>query len=217
MARQDDIEALLAQIAPLFLEIAEDAQEASAEFGATEWARKYLTRTAAVNQVSGTARWRMVGDGIVIRQTELPAGVELSTSDGEQNQGRYYLRAPELAVLLTIRRKPHGPDEQPAFLQLQLEGVSDVAPVDYGDEIVIYLAVPPLGSDPRFEVATRGKETIRYRLRDLTPVDEEGNGSDVTNLGADDTPPGPSVGSTRDEDVEEDDDDRGEDSATPPG
>jgi hypothetical protein len=204
MARQDDIEDLLRQIAPLFLEIAEYAQQAAYDLGETNWARSHLVRTAAVNQVCGTARWRIVGDTIVSRQVELPPGVELSTTDEQQNQGRYYLRAPRLAVVLTIRRKPHRPDEPHAFLQLQIEGVAELAPVDFGDEIVIYLAVPPLGQQPKFEVATRGEETISYRLIDLVPEDdEEGIEAKVENLPASPPTAGPVVSSAIDDDREE--------------
>jgi hypothetical protein len=148
----------------------------------------------------------MVGDGIVGRQAELPAGVELSTTDEQQNQGRYYLRAPRLAVVLTIRRKPHSPDEEHPFLQLQIEGVTALAPIDYGDEIVIYLAVPALGRQPKFEVATRGQETISYRLIDLLPEEaEEGIETDVENLPADRPAASPIVTSTIADDREEDD------------
>lgn len=224
MARQDDIEELLRQIAPLFLEIALNAQHASADLAKTEWARRHLVRTAAVSQVSGTARWRITGDGIVGRQAELPDGIELSTTDAEQNQGRYFLRAPRLAVVLTIRRKPHSSDEKPAFLQLQLDGVNELAPIDYGDEIVIYLAVPPLGHPPKFEVATRGKETVSYRLLELIPADrEQGNEPTVENLPDSGPPAGPHVSSAMDDDREGTEDDReedkedGEDEARPPG
>lgn len=200
MARQDDIKKLLRQVAPLFLEIAKHAQEAAAELGETEWAREHLVRTAAVNQVLGTARWRIVGDGIVTRQSELPTGVELSTTDEEQNQGRYYLSAPQFAVVLTIRRKPHRSDEESAFLQLQIEGVNELAPIDYGEVIVIYLAVPPLGREPKFELATRGKETISYRLIDLVAVDrEEGIEPEVENLPTNRPAAGPVVTSAIEE------------------
>lgn len=171
MARQDEIEDLLRQIAPLLLDIGRNAQTAAADLGDTTWARTNLSRTASVNQVAGTARWRMVGDGIVGREAELPAGLAISTTDEEQNQGRYYLVAPDLAIVLTIRRKPHRDDEQPSALQLQIQGVIESAPIAYEDEIVVYLAVPPLGQEPTFEVATRGKHTASYRLIDLIDDD----------------------------------------------
>jgi hypothetical protein len=135
MARQDDIEGLLRSIAPVFRSVALDAQNAAEEFKATEWARKHLSRTAAVNQVAGTGRWRIVADKIVARCAELPHGVELSTSDGEQNQGRYYLRAPDLAILLTIRRRPHREEDKPKILQLQMTEVLAQAPIDFDDEV----------------------------------------------------------------------------------
>lgn len=167
MARQDEIEQLLRDVSPLFLDIASGAQQAAAELENTEWARRYLSRTAALHQVSGTARWRMTGDGIVARQEELPEGIKLSTCDKEQNQGRYYLQAPDLAVVLTVRRKPHRDDEKPKFLQLQLEQALDAAPVAFQEQVVVYLAVPSVGNAPTFEVATRGQQTLSYRLADL--------------------------------------------------
>lgn len=174
MARQDDIEELLRSIARLFRSVALDAQTAADEFKATDWARKKLSRTAAVNQVAGTARWRIAADGLVARSVELPRGVELSTSDGEQNQGRYYLRAPKLAVLLTIRRRPHREDDQPKILQLQMTEVLAQAPVDFGDEVVVYLSVPPLGREPRFEVVSRGEIVSTHELCDLVEVEQAG-------------------------------------------
>src|SRR5919202_1260865 len=116
MTQQEQIEDLLRRAAPLLLDIAEHAQFASAELGDTDWGRRYLARTASVNQVAGTARWRIVGDNIVRRQHELPADLQLSTCDEEQNQGRYYLRAPQVAIVLTIRRKPHPDNEKPEAL-----------------------------------------------------------------------------------------------------
>jgi hypothetical protein len=174
MARQDDIEGLLHPVAPLFRSIALDAQTAAEEFKTTEWAREHLTRTAAVNQVAGTARWRIAADGIVKRSAELPRGVELSTSDGEQNQGRYYLRAPNLALLLTIRRRPHGEDDKPKILQLQMTEVLAEAPIAFDDEVVIYLSVPPLGKEPRFEVVSCGEVVSTYELFDLLEIDSPG-------------------------------------------
>jgi hypothetical protein len=217
MARQDDIEELLRRIAPLFLEIARYAQQAAAELGETEWGRAHLVRTATVNQVSGTARWRMVGDGIVTREAELPEDVELSTTDSEQNQGRYYLRAARVAIVLTIRRRPHPPDGHPVFLQLQIDGVNEVAPVEFDDDIVVYLAVPRLGYEPRFEVDVRGKQTISYRLIDLVPQDgDEGTPPPVENMPTG-SPPGPIVSSALDDDQEEHGDEHEEDSTQPPG
>jgi hypothetical protein len=200
MARQDDIEQLLRDVAPLFLDIAGQAQRAAAELEETDWARRNLPRTAAVHQVSGTARWRITADGIVARQAELPAGLQLSTCDKEQNQGRYYLRAPHVAVVLTVRRKPHRDDEQPNALQLQLQEVLEQAPVAFEEEIVVYLAVPSVGHAPTFEVATRGKETISSRLADL--VDDKGDAVVVRSLPK--LPPrGPKVTSTRESGQEE--------------
>jgi hypothetical protein len=167
MARQDDIEDLLRQVAPLFLDIAQGAQVAAADLPDTEWGMTNLTRTASLNQVAGVARWRMVADRIVDRRAELPAGLTLATSDDEQNQGRYYLVSVDAAIVLTVKRKPHKDDEQPEALQLQIQGVQALAPVAYNDEVVVYLAVPPFGQEPTFEVTTRGKEPLSYRLIDL--------------------------------------------------
>lgn len=199
MARQDDIEELLRSIAPTFRSVALDAQNAAEEFKATEWARTHLSRTAAVNQVAGTGRWRIVADKIVARCAELPHGVELSTSDGEQNQGRYYLRAPDLAILLTIRRRPHREEDKPKILQLQMTEVLAQAPVDFDDEVVIYLSVPPLGREPRFEVVSRGQIVATHELYDLIEVDQ----SSINEFSAPPAP-GPLVRSTLVRDKQED-------------
>jgi hypothetical protein len=207
MARQDDIEDLLKEVAPLLGSIASQAQEASAGLGDTDWARTYLTRTASVNQIAGTARWRMVGDEIVRRQHELPAGLELSTTDEEQNQGRYYLRAPSLAIILTVRRKPHREDDEPKALQMQIDEVLEQAPIDYGDKLVVYLAVPPFGQEPRFDVAARGKVAASHKLVDL--IDESNTGKDARDAKPEQFPqsaaPGPKVKSTLDEERAEED------------
>jgi len=216
MARQDDIEGLLRRIAPLFIDIAQRAQVAAADFADSGWARDNLTRTASVNQMAGTGRWRMVGDNIVNRQSELPAGLALTTEDSEQNQGRYYLADQELAVVLTVRRKPHPEDEQPAVLQLQIEGVLEQAPVDFGDEIVVYLAVPPLGKEPTFTVTTRGKEPITYQLIDL--IEDRAAPRDETLIEDLPTapPPGTIVRSTLDaEDVKDQSLNEGEEGRDP--
>jgi hypothetical protein len=167
MPREDEIEGLLREIAPLLLEIANGAQEAADELGATDWAREHLSRTASLNQVGGTARWRVTGDEVVARQGELPASICISTTDEEQNQGRYYLQSPLVGIVLTIRRKPHPKDEKPALVQLQMEEVLKQAPVAYDDQVVVYLAVPPFGHEPTFEVTTRGDKMMSYRLIDL--------------------------------------------------
>ncbi|MGH2936648.1 MAG: hypothetical protein ACRDPE_00830 [Solirubrobacterales bacterium] len=171
MARQEEIKSLLREIAPLFKSIASDAQRDAGALAETAWAKTHLVRDASLNQVTGTARWRMVGDRIVLRQGELPEGLELSTTDEEHNQGRYYLRAPKLGIVLTIRRKPHKKDDQPELLQLQIEEALECAPIDYGDKVVVYLAVGAIGTGPQFDVVNRGEVVHTYRLADLV---EEG-------------------------------------------
>lgn len=52
-------------------------------------------------------------------------------------------------------------------MQLQLTEVVSQAPIDYGDKVVIYLSVPPLGREPRFEVVSRGKVISTYELFEL--------------------------------------------------
>jgi|GEM_PF-5966408 len=173
MARQQEIKDLLREVAPLLHSIALEAQSAAAEFAKTEWAKKEMSREASVNQMAGIGRWRIVGDRLVLRQDELPEGIELSTSDEEQNQGRYYLCASKLGIVLTIRRKPHKKDEEPEFLQLQIEAAIDLAPVDYGDKVVVYLDVGPVGTEPEFHVANRGKVIDNLRLGDLIKEGED--------------------------------------------
>jgi hypothetical protein len=207
MTRQQDIKNLLRRVAPLFHEIALGAQADAAKFAKTEWAEKYISREASLNQIIGTARWRMVGDRVVLRQGELPDDLEVSTVDEEQNQGRYYLRAPKLGVVATIRRKPHKKDEEPELLQLQIEAAIDAAPVDYGDKTVIYLVVGPQGTEPQFDVVNRGELIDGYKLIDLIEGDED----QAPRTGQPDQlpggpRPGPEVRSSLDEeDVQEED------------
>ena len=172
MARQQDIKNLLAQVAPLLREIALGAQSDAAELAKTSWAREKISREASLNQIVGTARWRMTGDRIVTRQAEFPEGLELSTENEEHNQGRYYWRASKLGVVFTIRRKPHKKDEQPELLQLQIEAAIDSAPIDYGDKTVIYLVVGPLSSEPQFDVVNRGEVIDSYKLVNLIKDEE---------------------------------------------
>jgi hypothetical protein len=167
MARQQEIKDLLCEVAPLLRSVAQEAQKVSAQLARTEWAKTNMVRDASLNQVTGTARWRMAGDKLVQRQGELPAGLEFSTTHEEQNQGRYYLRAPKLGIVLTIRRKPHKKDDEPQLLQLQIEAALEYAPVDYGDKIVVYLVVGPAGTEPQFDVVNRGEVIDSYRLIDL--------------------------------------------------
>jgi hypothetical protein len=195
MARQDDIEDLLRQVARPFLSIAREAQSAAHELRDTDWARRHLTRTASANQVSGTARRRIACDLLVARQDQLNGLLEVTTRDSEHNQGRYYLRSTAVAVLLTVRRKPHDEDDQPAALQLQFENMRGL--VAFEDEIVVYLAIPPLSEEPRFEIATRGQEVIVHRLVDLIDRDDEADGGATTPFpGPRSLPPTPDVRST---------------------
>lgn len=205
MARQDDIEDFLRRFAPVCLRVATHAQSATTQLGASEWMHKTLPRTASANQVIGTARWRTAGDTLV-GMPDLPAGVEVSTTDQEHNQGRYYLRVPALGLLITIRREPHDPEEQPKVLQMQMETLIEQCPVAYDDEVVVYLSVPPKGHAPTFEVATRGEEPITYRLADLIE-DEDATKEQppISVLPPPQTPPpGPTVRSSLDHAEERD-------------
>lgn len=167
MARQQEIKSLLRDVAPVFRSIALEAQKDADELAKTDWAKAYIGREASLNQIMGTARWRMAGDRIVHRQGELPTGLELSTTYEEQNQGRYYLRAPKLGIVVTIRRKPHKKDDEPELLQLQIEAALEHAPVSYGDEIVVYLVVGAIGTEPQFDVVNRGEVVDSYPLNGL--------------------------------------------------
>jgi len=194
IARHEDIHATLARIAPLLLEIATDAQRASAELAHTDWAMTYLTRTASLNQIVGSARWRITGDSLVRRAGDLPEGIELTTTDEEQNQGRYYLGHPECALVFTIRRKAHRDEDLPGTLQLQLESVLAEAPPAYEDgATAVYLAVPPLGQDPYFEIKAKGADPLRLPLAGLLE-----NMPQPVELPTPEAPPaGASVRSTR--------------------
>jgi hypothetical protein len=167
MARQQDIKNLLIDAAPLFHSIALEAQKDAGALAETDWAKTHITREASLNQITGTARWRMVGDRVARRQGELPKGLELSTDEDEHNSGRYYLRGRKLGIVLTIRRKPHKKDDQPELLQLQIEQALEFAPIAYADEIVVYLAVGAVGTRPQFDVVNRGEVVDTYFLADL--------------------------------------------------
>jgi hypothetical protein len=209
MARQDDVEQLLRQVAQPLLPIAREAQTAAAEFRDTDWARRNLERTASVNHVSGTARRRIACDLIVARRDVFANLFEVITSDSEHNQGRYYLRSTSVAVLLTVRRKPHDEDKQPATLQMQFDNMREL--VEFEDEIIVYFAIPPFGEEPRFEIATRGEEVIVHRLVDLIARDDYDDDGDLglpVTLGPRPVPPTPGVRSTivSDDETAEDDD-----------
>jgi hypothetical protein len=176
MERQDEIEALLRKAAPVCYAVAKDAQRATTEIMEAEIVRKYLTRSAASNQVGGLAKWRIAGDMLVRRHSELPSELRLSTTDAEQNQGLYYFRSTRPAIVLTLRREPHLEKEEPQALQLQWASVIAEAEVDFGGPVVtVYLSVPPLGQEPRFEVTARG-ESLTYYLRDLMGGDGDAMG-----------------------------------------
>jgi hypothetical protein len=209
MARQDQIEDLLRQVSRPFLSIAREAQTAASELRDTDWGRHHLVRTASANQVSGTARRRIACDLLVDRQDEFNGLLEVTTSDSEHNQGRYYLRSTDVAAVLTVRRKPHDEDDHPAALQLQFDNMRDL--VAFADEIVVYFAIPPLGEESRFEIATRGHEVIVHRLVDLIDLgdDADSNGTRHPLPGPRPAPPAPAVRSTIVPKVEEDNQDDG--------
>jgi hypothetical protein len=192
MSRVDEIEDVLRQAAPLCLDVSRQAQNASAALRDTEWARVNLARTASANQVAGTARRRIACDQLVVRSGDFNGALEFTTSDSQHNQGQYYLRSQKVAIILTVRRKPHEEDEQPVSLQLQLADMRHL--VAFEREVVVYLEIPPLGKEPRFEIATRGQELISHRLIDL--IDD--NGPDampttIPTIGPRLTPPSPVV------------------------
>lgn len=177
MSQNDEIEALLRRAAPICLEVALDAQRAATEVMSTDAAKKHLTRTAAANQIRGLAQWRIVGDALVRRHSELPSELRLSTSDAQQNQGLYYFTSTSPAVVLTVRRDPHHEDEQPQALQMQMEAVLKEVEVDLGGPVArVYLKVPSMSGEPRFEVAAQG-EPLSYKLHDLL---DEGSGDVAT-------------------------------------
>jgi hypothetical protein len=55
---------------------------------------------------------------------------------------------------------------------MQIQAVLDQAPIDFGEEVVVYLSVPPRGKVPTFEIATKGKEVVSHRLVDLIDTDQ---------------------------------------------
>lgn len=168
MSREDQIKQALQDLAPWALSIAIDAQNSKNELGGNDL-RKWLPRRASENQVVGTTRWRRASDQAVMRTAEMAGDFALTSTDGDHNGGRYYWRSASLGVVFTIRQHAHKDDKKPDALQIQIEQVIKEAPVTYGDETTVYLCVPPVGHEPRFEVSTTGAEVVAYELRDLLP------------------------------------------------
>lgn len=174
----DEIEGLLRELAPPFLLFARNAQVAIDDFKQNDWARKHMKRTASLNQMAGTGRWRLVGDAIVERQSEIPDRLTLRSSDSEHNQGRYFLTDEHLPAVITVRSDPHKEGEEPEYIQTSLEGILEQAPVDFGELIKVYLSVPSAGHST-FEVATKGEAQLSYRLIDLVDEGRDSGGGEV--------------------------------------
>jgi hypothetical protein len=180
-ATTDEIEDLVREIAPFFYSIAKDAQVASDAFVETPWTREHIERTASLNQVSGTIRWRYMGDSIVRREAELPSRLTLKCKDSEQNQGRYYLIDERLNAVVTVRSEPHKEGEEPEYLQESMSDVLADAPVAFGSLVKVYLSVPATGH-PTFEVTTQGAGTVSYRLIDWIDNSRGDEGGEVVAL-----------------------------------
>jgi hypothetical protein len=204
MGRSEDVDRLLRRLAPLFHDVATNAQAAAEELLETDWAATHLHREAARRQVSGTARWRIAGDQLSQRHGELPEGVTISTSDSEQNAGRYAFDAADEAAVVTIRRHPHKKDEEPEYLQLRIGAILEAAPIDYGKEdgLTIYLEIPQLGVEPRFEVVRNGNVIRSVALAELLGGLDSGAGDDDAPVTPMPSPPrkpggGAQVGSSK--------------------
>ncbi len=169
MPDEDQLIGFLCPVAPVFAEVCRAAQRDSALLEHTQWAADHIFRVALLNRLVGTARWGLAGDGLLARGDELAAhGLYASTTHEQQNQGRYYWMAPDVGMVFTIRRKAHQDPDEVGVLQLQIEGVLEQTTRSFPQgATVVYLAVPPLGRAPAFEVAVGGKVTERYTLEDL--------------------------------------------------
>jgi hypothetical protein len=167
--REVELKARLCRIAPVVAEVCDAAQRHADLLKGTEWAADRVARVALLNRLIGTARWGFAGDGLLQRREDLTGhGVFQSTNDAQHNQGRYYWNIPDLGVVLTIRRKAHEDPKDVSVLQLQIEGVLDHAPPAFADgAVVVYLAVPPLGQQPKFEITVNGEVKDEYRVREL--------------------------------------------------
>jgi hypothetical protein len=197
MTQQDDIEQHLRRLAPLCLEIARDAQREADALRGSDWGRRNLGRTASANQVSGTARRRMVCDTMVERCSEFAGLLEVTSTHPQHNQGQYYMRSTHPAFVMTVRGKPHQEDEQPVALQMQFAGMREL--IVLRDEVIVYFEIPANHEEPCFEIITGGHESIVHRLCDL--VDDRGDtGTDwmsgPTPIGPRTGPPAPSIRST---------------------
>jgi hypothetical protein len=164
----------------VFSEVCISAQRKSALLEQSPWAVDHIYRGALLNRLIGTARWGFTGDGLLSRGDEVAAqGLYSSTTHEQQNQGRYYWIAPDVGMVFTIRRKAHEDPDHVGVLQLQIEGLLEQTTRSFPQgATVVYLAVPPLGKKPAFEVAVKGKVRDRYTLEELlheTPAAEPGS------------------------------------------
>lgn len=170
MGREDQIKALLHRLAPVLRDVCETAQAQAAGLPGTDWAQDCIYRGALLNRLVGTARWGLAADGLVERRGELEReGLTCTSSYEEQNQGRFYWSAPQLGLILTVRREAHKDPKGVTVLQMRMEEVLQVATGSFpSGAVVAYLAVPPAGQMSRVELTTeRGVLLASYTIQEL--------------------------------------------------
>lgn len=103
-----------------------------------------ISREAHLHRIRGNKRWMMLADSIV--GLNLPEGFAVTTSEAQHNQGQYALSFP--GGIWTIKRQPHGVDDDCVHIQEALEGFLEAVPVPAEinrQPILAYLSVAAKG------------------------------------------------------------------------
>ena len=131
---------------PLVEEAVEEARAASSD-EVTMKANPEVPRFAHLRRLSGTKRWMVLADGLVVRASRMPDGFGVASTDQDHNAGKYAFRWP-LGVF-TIRGEPHEGEDEGKYLQEQLKDVAEQAPlssdVDVFADIRAYVSAPSDG------------------------------------------------------------------------
>lgn len=142
---RDEVKSAFAPLLPFIEEAVEEARVASSHDVIAK-ANPEVTRVAHLRRLSGTKRWMVLADGLVVRGPQMPEGFGIESTDLDHNQGKYAIRFP--LGICTIRREPHEDDEG-KYLQERIDGVLEQAQLAPGIDafagIKAYISVPPEG------------------------------------------------------------------------
>jgi hypothetical protein len=146
MAAEPTREHLISVFGPaaaLIADVVARARTASA-FTVVATSNPEVRRDSHLQRLAGAKRWMLTADGLVDRQSELPEGFGVLSSDADHNGGRYVFRFP--GGVFTIRREPHKEDEG-SYLQEQLDVFKDAPLAEglAGTEVKIFVSVPATG------------------------------------------------------------------------